>query len=277
MLSAADVADIRAAGVEQLDLGSVDVEAERRETRARRRRAPAATRHSRGRSRRSARRGRGTARPAPRRRPALHATGAWQYREATGWYRSSAQSHAAACARCRSRDGAAPVLGQRCSVLARMGLAPPPSPYRGIGDESVDRRSHNRAGSARSSPAAACARGARARPDRPCCPPIWRSPKKYEIGTPRISAICRQPRGADPVGAAFVFLHLLKRQAERIGERLLVHAEQQAAHADASADMNVDGIGNAGAAPVFFRLGPVYFRFAKVLGFAQHAFPLRFP
>ena len=51
-----------------------------------------------------------------------------------------------------------------------------------------------------------------------------------------------QAARADPVGALFVFLHLLKRQAKSIAEFLLAHSEHHAAHAHAAADVLVDRV-----------------------------------
>src|SRR5207237_8995723 len=80
-------------------------------------------------------------------------------------------------------------------------------------------------------------------------------------GQPEHLGSREQPRGADPVGAAFVFLDLLEGQAERVGERLLVHPEQQAPRPDAGADMNIDRIRHAGAAAIGRRLtGTARFR-----------------
>src|SRR5579884_2518137 len=63
----------------------------------------------------------------------------------------------------------------------------------------------------------------------------------------------REAGSADAVGAALVFLHLLKGQAEPRGQSLLVHAEQQAPHADAAADMDIDRVRCAGAASIWPR------------------------
>jgi hypothetical protein len=48
-----------------------------------------------------------------------------------------------------------------------------------------------------------------------------------------------QAASADPVGALLVFLDLLERDAERRGELLLAHANQESPHADAAADLPV--------------------------------------
>ncbi len=53
-----------------------------------------------------------------------------------------------------------------------------------------------------------------------------------------------QPRGAHPVHAALVFLHLLEGQAQRLAQPLLRQAHQGAAQADAAADMGIDGAGS---------------------------------
>jgi hypothetical protein len=43
--------------------------------------------------------------------------------------------------------------------------------------------------------------------------------------------------GADnPIGAVLVFLHLLEGEIERIGKRLLVHAQEQATRSDSAAE-----------------------------------------
>ena len=52
-----------------------------------------------------------------------------------------------------------------------------------------------------------------------------------------------QPAGADPAGAVFVLLHLLDRQPQRIGQLILVQTQKRPAHANAVADVNVDGVG----------------------------------
>jgi hypothetical protein len=52
-----------------------------------------------------------------------------------------------------------------------------------------------------------------------------------------------QPARADAVRAFFVFLNLLKRQAQLVAELFLAHAEHKAAHADAAPDILVDRIG----------------------------------
>src|SRR4029077_21040482 len=67
-----------------------------------------------------------------------------------------------------------------------------------------------------------------------------------------------QPRGADPVGAALVFLHLLKGEPEALRELLLVQAEQQTPGPDLAADIDVNRIRDAGAAAVFSRLLPFH-------------------
>ena len=48
---------------------------------------------------------------------------------------------------------------------------------------------------------------------------------------------------ADAICPFFVFLHLLEREAQLIGELFLAHAEHEAAHADAATDMFVGGMG----------------------------------
>src|SRR5206468_166253 len=49
-----------------------------------------------------------------------------------------------------------------------------------------------------------------------------------------------QAARTDAVGAALVFLNLLKRQTDAVTHRALAHAKQRAALAHASADMNID-------------------------------------
>lgn len=51
-----------------------------------------------------------------------------------------------------------------------------------------------------------------------------------------------QPASADPVGTFLIFLHLLESEAERIGEFLLAQVKHHATHAQAAADVLVDGI-----------------------------------
>src|SRR5437762_5978692 len=65
-----------------------------------------------------------------------------------------------------------------------------------------------------------------------------------------------QPRGADPVGAALVFLHLLKGQAKLSAELLLTHVEIDAPGADSAADMDIDRVRHASAAAECRRRGP---------------------
>src|SRR5205085_5684578 len=60
----------------------------------------------------------------------------------------------------------------------------------------------------------------------------------------------REAGGADPVGAALVFLHLLKGETQLLREGFLVHPDQQTARADAGADMQIDRVGYSAAAPV---------------------------
>ena len=52
-----------------------------------------------------------------------------------------------------------------------------------------------------------------------------------------------QPAGADAVDAFFVFLNLLKCQAQKIAQLFLAHADQHAPDAHAIADLSIDGIG----------------------------------
>jgi hypothetical protein len=49
--------------------------------------------------------------------------------------------------------------------------------------------------------------------------------------------------GTDAICAVFVFLHLLKRDAERVAETALAHLQHEAAHADADADVFVGWLG----------------------------------
>src|SRR5260370_30629794 len=51
-----------------------------------------------------------------------------------------------------------------------------------------------------------------------------------------------EPAGADAVGAAFVFLHLLKGQADRLAELLLREAEHVAAQPNPGPDLDVDRV-----------------------------------
>jgi len=53
-----------------------------------------------------------------------------------------------------------------------------------------------------------------------------------------------QLAGAEAARAHLAFLHVLPRHAERRAEFLLAHGEHLAAHADAIADIRVDGIGS---------------------------------
>jgi hypothetical protein len=57
-------------------------------------------------------------------------------------------------------------------------------------------------------------------------------------------------RGAYPIGAVLVFLHLLEGEIERIGKRLLVHAQEQAARSDSAADLDINWVSHTGAAAV---------------------------
>src|SRR5229473_1149455 len=57
-----------------------------------------------------------------------------------------------------------------------------------------------------------------------------------------------QPAGADAVGGALVFLHLLKGEPQRGGELLLAHPLHGAAQPDARADMDVDRVRLVGLA-----------------------------
>ena len=52
-----------------------------------------------------------------------------------------------------------------------------------------------------------------------------------------------QPARTDAIGALLVFLDLLKRQAKRIAQLLLTHAQHHAPHAHAAPDVLVDRIG----------------------------------
>src|SRR5579862_8055723 len=53
-----------------------------------------------------------------------------------------------------------------------------------------------------------------------------------------------QPAGADPVDALLVFLDLLEGEVEAFSQGGLRHAEHQAAHADARADMLIGRVGS---------------------------------
>ena len=55
-----------------------------------------------------------------------------------------------------------------------------------------------------------------------------------------------QPAGAHPIDALLVFLHLLKSEAECLGQLLLAHTEHHAPHAQTAADVRIDGILNFG-------------------------------
>src|SRR5262249_23561060 len=50
--------------------------------------------------------------------------------------------------------------------------------------------------------------------------------------------------GTDAVRAFLVFLHLLERQAERMRELLLRHAQHHPTHAHTASDMPVNGMGD---------------------------------
>jgi hypothetical protein len=52
-----------------------------------------------------------------------------------------------------------------------------------------------------------------------------------------------KPPGADAIGPFLVFLDLLERDAEPVGDILLTHAERKPAHANALADMLVRRVG----------------------------------
>ena len=65
-----------------------------------------------------------------------------------------------------------------------------------------------------------------------------RPSKKNGIGTWRIP-IFAEAAGADSIDAVLVFLHLLERHAERVGKLGLAHAQHEAAHAHAIADVLV--------------------------------------
>lgn len=47
--------------------------------------------------------------------------------------------------------------------------------------------------------------------------------------------------------AGFVSLNLLRREVERVRQSFLVHAEEEAPHADALPDANIDRMENAGS------------------------------
>jgi hypothetical protein len=66
----------------------------------------------------------------------------------------------------------------------------------------------------------------------------------------------RPTAAAHPIGSVLVFLHLLEGEIERIGKRLLVHAQEQATRPDSAADLDVNWVWHTGAAAVFrFRRG----------------------
>ena len=52
-----------------------------------------------------------------------------------------------------------------------------------------------------------------------------------------------QAAGADAISPLLVFLHLLEREAERVAELLLTHAEHHPAHTYSTADVLVGRIG----------------------------------
>lgn len=52
----------------------------------------------------------------------------------------------------------------------------------------------------------------------------------------------RQPARADPVGALFVFLYLLKREPESVAELFLADAEFNPVQTHTSADMRVNRV-----------------------------------
>jgi hypothetical protein len=52
-----------------------------------------------------------------------------------------------------------------------------------------------------------------------------------------------QAAGADAIGAALVFLHLLEGEADGFRQPLLAHAQQRAPLADALTDMDIDRVG----------------------------------
>ena len=52
----------------------------------------------------------------------------------------------------------------------------------------------------------------------------------------------RKPPGPDPVGAVFVFLHLLERDAKPAGEVALRHARDQSTSSNGLPELNVRGI-----------------------------------
>ena len=74
---------------------------------------------------------------------------------------------------------------------------------------------------------------------------IWRLAQALEeiadVGVQRAGHL-PQLRGADPVGGAFVFLDLLEGQADGFGQFFLADRQFLAAHADAQADVAVDGV-----------------------------------
>ena len=71
-----------------------------------------------------------------------------------------------------------------------------------------------------------------------------------EIGTPRISAICDSREALTRLAPPSYFWTCWKVRPSAVGERFLVHPDQQASGADAGADMNIDRVGHAGPATV---------------------------
>ena len=73
---------------------------------------------------------------------------------------------------------------------------------------------------------------------------VGSSSKKNDTGTSRTRAQLVQPAGADAIGAALVFLHLLKGQADRLAELFLAQAQHVAPQPHARADMDIDRVGS---------------------------------
>jgi hypothetical protein len=71
----------------------------------------------------------------------------------------------------------------------------------------------------------------------------------------------KQSGRADTVSAAFIFLNLLKRQADGIAKFFLAEAEQRTTKAHTASDMDIHGIWNPG------RKAPFTFLAVAGLGF----------
>ena len=81
---------------------------------------------------------------------------------------------------------------------------------------------------------------------RPLCASTLRPfEKEWDRYAEDLSGVL-QPAGAHPIDALLVFLHLLKSEAECLGQLLLAHTEHHAPHAQTAADVRIDGILNFG-------------------------------